>query len=282
MDYMEQRRAQQAETVRLTLKIAKWAALGLVALILVFGSFGTVGAGERGVKTRMRAVVGTVEPGLYFKLPLVEKVVKMDVRTQSLVATKESPLSAASFDLQDTKFAVVVNYHINPATVANIYQQYGTADTYYHNVVEPLIMATVKAVASQYTAADQIQRRQEMSAEALDELHKAFEGKNVSIEKADITDVAFSPSFTAAIETKVTAVQEAEAAKNKLEQVKYEAEQRIAQARGEAEAIRIQAQAITSQGGREYVNLKTIEKWNGAGCTQYCGLETANGLLIQR
>ena len=78
----------------------------------------------------------------------------------------------------------------------------------------------------------------------------------------------------------MTAVQNAEAAKNKLEQVKYEKEQRIAQAQGEAEAIRISAQAINSQGGEDYVKLKAIEKWNGMGCTSYCGLETSSGLLI--
>ena len=244
-------------------KIVMFGVIGLFALILLFGSFGTIGAGERGVKTRFRAVVGVIEPGFYVKLPIVEKVTRMDVRTQSLTANKDQPLSAASNDLQDTRLAVVVNYHIEPSTVANIYQQYGSADTYYHNVVEPLIVATIKATASQYTAAEQIQRRLEMSAKALIALNTAFEGRNVAIEKADITDVSFSDSFTQAIEAKVTAVQQAEAAKNKLEQVKFEAQQTIEKARAEAEAIRIQAQAINSQGGSDYVALQAIGKWNG-------------------
>ncbi len=263
-------------------KIILHAVALIIILVLVFGSFGTVDAGERGVKTRLGAVVGIVEPGFYVKAPLIENVVIMDVRTQSLTATKEQPLSAASNDLQDTKLAVVVNYHIQPNTVADIYQQYGTADTYYHNVVDPLVVATVKAIASQYTAADQIQKRQEMSARALEALQVSFEGRNVAIEKADITDVSFSESFTQAIESKVTAVQQAEAAKNNLEKVKFEAEQRVAQAKGEAEAIRIQAQAVTQQGGKDYVELQRIEKWNGAGCTSYCGLDTSTGLLINR
>lgn len=237
--------------------------LVVIGITVVFGSFGTIGAGERGVKTRLGAVVGAIEPGLYFKLPLIEKVRTMDVRTQSLVASKEAPMSAASNDLQDTKLAVVVNYHINPTTVTEIYQQYGSADTYYANVVEPLIVGTVKATASQYTAAEQIQKRLDMSTKALEALQTAFEGKNVIIEKADITDVAFSDSFTQAIEAKVTAVQNAEAAKNKLQQVQYEADQRIAQARGEAEAIKIQAQAINSQGGADYVQLQAIKQWKG-------------------
>ena len=254
----------------------------IVGLALLFGSFGNVHAGDRGVKTRFGAIVGVIEPGLYFKWPLIDHVKIIDVHTQSLVATKEAPLSAASHDLQDTKLAVVVNYHIDPRIAGDIYQQYGESEVYYDTIVNPLIVATIKAIASQYTAADQIQKRIEMSSRALDELVRAFDGKNVVIEKADLTDISFSPAFTHAIEAKVTAVQEAEAAKNKLEQVKYEADQRIAEARGEAEAIRIQAQAITQQGGAEYVKLKTIEKWNGQGCTSYCGMDASTGLLISR
>lgn len=255
-------------------KIIRQAVFVVVLLIVVFGSFGTIQAGERGVKTRLGSVKGIIQPGFYMKVPLLDKVTTMDVHTQSLTATKDAPLSAASNDLQDTKLAVVVNYHIEPSQVADIYIQYGDADTYYHNVVEPLIVATIKAVASQYTAADQIQKRQEMSARALSTLQASFEGKNVSIEKADITDVSFSPSFTEAIEAKVTAVQQAEAAKNKLAQVQYEAQQKIETAKADAEAIRIQAQAINSAGGADYVALKKIYQWDGHGCTSYCGIDT--------
>jgi regulator of protease activity HflC (stomatin/prohibitin superfamily) len=247
----------------LKLKIAKWAVIAVVVLTVIFSIFGTIGAGERGVKTRNNAVVGTVEPGLYFKLPFIDSVHTMDVRTQSLIATKEQPLSAASNDLQDTRLAVVVNYHIDPSTVVNIYQQYRGADNYYATVVEPLIVATVKATASQYTAAEQIQKRAEMASKTLSALQTAFEGKNVFIEKADITDVAFSDSFTQAIEAKVTAVQQAETAKNKLEQVKFEAQQTIETAKATAEAQRISSAALAAQGGSDYVQLKAIEKWNG-------------------
>ena len=252
-------------------KIVGHAVLLLIAIVLILGSFGTVNAGERGVRTRFNAVIGAVQPGLYFKVPIIEEVVKMDVRTQSLTADKTAPLSAASNDLQDTRLAVVVNYHIEPNTVETIYRQYGSADTYYHNVVEPLIVATVKATASQYTAAEQIQKRLEMSARALTALNTAFEGKNVAIEKADITDVSFSDSFTQAIEAKVTAVQKAEAAKNKLEQIKFEAQQTIETAKANAEAIRIQAQAINSQGGADYVQLQAIKQWNGSVPTYMMG-----------
>ena len=44
-------------------------------------------------------------------------------------------------------------------------------------------------------------------------------------------------------------------------------------AAAQAEAIRIQAQAINSQGGADYVALQKIKTWDGHACTSYCGLE---------
>lgn len=261
-------------------KIVAHVLIVLVALVLLFSSFGSVHAGFRGVKTRFGAVVGIVPQGFYVKSPFVESVKMMDVHTQSLIATDDKPMLAASNDLQDTRLSVVVNYHINPTTVSEIYSQYGSADIYYTTVVDPLITATVKSIASQYTASDQIQKRAEMSDKAFAALTAAFDGKNVTIEKADITNVAFSDSFTAAIEAKVTATQNAEAAQNKLAQIEAEAKQTVAKAQADAEAIKIQAQAINSQGGADYVLLKQIEKWNGAGCTSYCGVAQSTGLLV--
>ena len=50
------------------------------------------------------------------------------------------------------------------------------------------------------------------------------------------------------------------------------------QAQAEAEAIKIQAQAINSQGGADYVSLKAIEKWNGVLPTTMTGSD-ANILI---
>ncbi len=51
--------------------------------------------------------------------------------------------------------------------------------------------------------------------------------------------------------------------RSKLEKVKYESDQKIVAAEAQAKAIEIQAKAIQSQGGKEYVNLKWVEKWDG-------------------
>ena len=263
-------------------KIALHALIALIALNFIFGSFGTVAAGERGVKTRLGNVVGTIDRGLYFKLPIIEKVKKMNVQTQAVLYEREEPLMSASRDLQDVQIATVVNYHLDPLLVREIYIQYRDQDNYEAQVVRPAVRDIVKATASQFTAEELVTKRAEFTNAVLVKLNERLLSKFSIVEQVNITNFQFSDSFSKAIEMKVTAEQEALAAQNKLEQVKFEAQQQIEKAKAEAESIRIQAQAVTQQGGKDYVELERIKKWNGVGCNQYCGLESSTGLLISR
>ena len=86
------------------------------------------------------------------------------------------------------------------------------------------------------------------------------------MEEISITNFDFSDSFNEAIESKVTAEQNALQAKNKLKQIKYEAEQTVEKAKAEAESLRLQRQEITPDLIRLRqieVQRTAIEKWNG-------------------
>jgi len=263
-DYGEKRMAETFRGGKLTAYII----LGFIALIILFGSFGTIDAGERGVKTRFGAVVGLVEQGLFFKLPIIEQVHHMNVQTKTVKYELEDPLFSASKDLQDVKISVLLNYRLDPAHVQTIYQQYGTVLQYEERIVRPAVRDTVKAVSAQFTAEELVTKRAEFTDTVVRVLNERLADKYVTTERVNITNFEFSKSFSEAIEAKVTAVQNAEAAKNKLEQVKFEAQQTIEKAKADAEAIRISAAAINSQGGAEFVNLKAVEKWNGILPTQ--------------
>lgn len=244
-------------------KIVAHVLIVIIALIFIFGSFGVVDAGERGVKTRLGNVVGIVEPGLYMKTPFIEKVHKMSVRTQTVTYERENPLASASSDLQDVSIASVTNYHVDPTKVVDVYLQYQTLAAFEESVIRPAVRDTVKATASQYSASDLVIKRPEFAAKVATTLNERLADTFIVVEQSNITDLQFSESFSAAIEAKVTAVQNAEAAKNKLEQVKYESEQTIVAAQGVAEAQRIKAASLQSQGGQALVELTLAEKWNG-------------------
>lgn len=261
------------EEERGIVKFIKWTAIVLVVLIIVFGTFGVVQTGDVGVKTRMGRVVGSVGTGLYLKLPFIEKVTKIDVRTRVIKnehyineegkIISDNALQAASKDLQDVSVSIVVNYQIEPTKAIEIFTQYRNVEAFEEGVIKPLIKQIVKASTAGYTAEELVTKRAEFNTKTAEALRAGISQKFAILQENNVTNIGFSPSFTAAIEAKVTAEQQALTAKNKLEQTKYESEQTVVTAKAEAERIRIQAQAINSQGGADYVNLKAVEKWDG-------------------
>lgn len=229
-----------------------------VGLPILFGTWGTVGAGERGVNLRFGATTGkVVQPGFYFKLPWIESVVTLDVQTQ----VEKVEASAASKDLQNVSTQVGLNYKVNSEEAIQLYRDIG--QDYKEKIIDPAIQDAVKAATAKFTAEELITKREEVKDDIVTVLKLKFVGQHLDIVALNITNFKFSNSFEQAIEAKVTAEQNALAAKNKLDQVKYEADQRVAEADGEAKAIAIQAQAIQQQGGAAYIQLKAIEKWSG-------------------
>ena len=256
--------------------------ISFLALVLLPGSFGTIDEGERGVKTRFGEVVSIYEPGLYLKMPLIESMKKFSIRTQTVVYDLKDPLYAASGDQQDADVAAVFNYRLDSLEVEDVYKQYGSLRAYESDVIRPTIIDTAKAAAAKFTAEKLITSRDLYTETAFEMLTERFATSSIVVERVNITNIRFSPEYTQSIERKVTAEQNALTEKNNLVAKEFIAQQRIVEAQAEAEAITIQAEAINSQGGEDYVELKRVEKWNGQACTSYCGLETSNGILINR
>ncbi len=229
----------------------------IVLIIVIFNfPFGTVGAGERGIKLRFNAVTSTVlKEGLYFRIPFVERVVIMDVKTQK----EEVQASSASKDLQTVTAKIALNYSINPESVGKIYQTIGI--DYKIRIIDPFIQESVKASTAKFTAEELVTKRDEVKEDIKNHLVSKFEGTGILVEQFSIIDFDFSPSFNQAIEAKVTAEQNALASKNKLEQVKYEAQQAIEEATGKAKALQIEGDALSKNPAVK--ELRAIEKWNG-------------------
>lgn len=246
-------------------KMVFWFIIIMFILITIFSTGYIVQAGERGVLlTFGKASDAAITEGLHFKVPFAQSIVKMDIRTQKY----EAKASAASADLQTVSTDVTLNYYILPGQTPTIYKEIGV--DYQDKVINPAVQEVVKASTAKYTAEELITKRPQVKDLIDTGLRDRLAPKGIIIQDVLITNFDFSTSFNAAIEAKVTAEQNALAAKNKLEQVKFEAEQRVTQATAEATAIQIQAQAIQAQGGAAYVQLQAISKWNGI-LPQYSG-----------
>lgn len=243
-------------------KLPKLASAGIFPLIilgavLLFSSVYTVEAGTRKVVMRFGEAIGVSGEGVHLKIPFIDSVKTVDIRTQK-VAT---PTSAASADLQNVETEVSVNYHLDKDNLIAIIRNTGFDVN--DKIIAPRIHETVKSVTAKFTAEKLLTERPIVKASIDKDLRNALSKYNIVVEDVQLTDFSFSKEFDEAIEAKQTEVQRTLKAKNILERTKIEAEQRITQAQGEAEAIRIQAEAIRAQGGKEYVHLKAIEKWDG-------------------
>lgn len=255
-------------------KVTAWVLAILVALVVVLSGFEVVEAGEVGIRLRMGAIKGEpITEGLYFKVPFVDTIETMNVRTQKA----EVETGAASKDLQDVAVKVAVNYQLDSTKANTTWREF--QNKYPDAIVIPSVLESIKAVTSQYTAEELVIKRSEVRERMVNIIGEKLAIRGIFVREVNITNFDFSKSFNAAIEAKVTAEQTALAEKNRLEQVKYEAQQAIEKAKGEADAritnaeaearaIQIQAEAIQHQGGAEYVNLKAIEKWDGSLPTQ--------------
>lgn len=230
--------------------------LGL--LVVAIGSWGTIDAGNVGVVLNMGAVTGEIKPaGFYTKTPWVVSVVEMNTQVEK----EQTQTEASSKDLQTVTATVSLNISLVPQSAPDIYKNIGVG--YLATYVAPAMQESVKAVMAQYTAEELISKRELVRQGISDLLATKLTPIGIKVEAINIVDFKFSETFNQAIENKVTAEQNALASKNKLEQVKFEAEQNVAKAEGEAKAIAIQAQAIQVQGGEAYIQMKALEKWNG-------------------
>src|SRR6266700_1275550 len=53
----------------------------LLGVVILFGSWYRIGQTERGVVTRNGATIGMAQPGLGFKIPIIDDVIKVPVTT---------------------------------------------------------------------------------------------------------------------------------------------------------------------------------------------------------
>ena len=254
----------------------------IVIVILIIGGLVGIGAfvqvpsGTRGVVVSFGRVEDRIlSEGLNFKIPNMQTVVLMNVQIQKAESTE----STATEDLQEVSTTVAVNYRLDSSKVNEIYQD--MRQDYVNRVIKPNIEEGLKATTAEYKAEELITKRAEVKDKLDQILAERLSEFNIQVVAVSLTDFQFSRSFNDAIEAKVTAEQEALQAKNKLQQITYEAQQQIIQAEaeknatirraeGNAQAQLIEANAkaeviklITSQMTPEYAQYLWLQTWDG-------------------
>ena len=225
---------------------------------ILFSSFTIISAGHTGVQVTFGEVnMAPLTEGVHFVNP-VSQVRDVDVRLQK---TQLTGAQAGTKDLQQVHTDIVVQYRLNAQKVPHIYKEFGLNVD--EKVLGPAINEAFKSITAHYTSEELVTKRQQVSDEIQDMLKAKVAPFDIDVSGISLVNFGFSAEYQKAIEQKVISVQQTAKAEQDLRRIEVEAKSRIAQAEGEAKAIAIQAQAIQSNGGQNYVQLQWIEKWDG-------------------
>lgn len=269
MESWELKQLKEEYQIRKTIKIGVISFIILFAVITFFNSITTVPTGHAGIKTRFGKVQNEViTEGLNVKVPFIEKIVKIDCRTQKI----EVANATATKDLQEVTFKIAVNYNITKETANELYKTTGT--DYQNVILNPAILESIKAVTAQYKAEELITKRGEVSNKMQETLIGKIENKGFNVIDFNIIDLDFSAEYNQAIEKKQVAEQQAQQAQYELEKARVENEKKIENAKADAEVMRQQNSQITNETLRlkELENQKAlIDKWNGQLSTYMLG-----------
>lgn len=263
--------------------------MGIVALTVIGGSWYTVDQTERGVILRNGKIIGVAQPGLGFKVPWIDKVVDVDVRSLKMVYGVDqkgaSIMEAYSRDGQPAFLRVSVVAHADPTKVAELYERFaGDVSVAFARTIEPHVFARAKVVFGQYTATNAIERRGPLNDAVLEAIKDAMGDNPVLIvENVQIENISFSAGYIKSIEARMEAEVEVQRFRQQLEREKVQASIIVTQAQaradsllaerkaeadgiklvGDAQAQAIQARAKALGDNPNLVLLTQAERWNG-------------------
>lgn len=267
-------------------KIALSVVAAFITLIVVLSSITQIDTGNVGVLvTRGQISDEVLPPGVYVR-PF-KTMIEVSAKEVPLVMEDLKPQTIDKISLTDLDIDIYVQ--ASPDKVSQIVARWpgdftkiirpdgqtdegvGVGLSYVQRQAREAIYTTVATFKSDTVHT----KRSEIAAEVVKELQAGLDKEAGAgwffVRSANVRNLVTDPALEAQIKAAANAQFERIAKDQQIEVAKREAERIRIVAQGEADAVRIKAQAISVQGGNEYVQLEAIKKWNGVLPTTQAG-----------
>lgn len=237
--------------------------LGLLMTLTSCG-FEVVDTGRRGVLINMGQVVGEPLPeGFHTYNPFTSSIREISIREEA----STYKLKAYSKDNQIIGIEVVVVAKPTASKVHTIFKEYG--EDFFEAIASKEIVGGVKDIIGQMTAGDIVSKREQLRIETEAYLKEKLAVRMIEVTGVDYTDMDFDDQYEKAVRDKVTAIEEAQAARNRTAKIEEEKKQKILEAQGDAEAMRIKSLALSQN--KNLVEYEAVQRWDGKFPTTMMG-----------
>lgn len=224
-------------TIRFVSTMVMGVAIGLMFISTAISSLHAVPTGSVGLVYQFGSIVGQTGEGLQVIAPW-QNLSEVSTQVQRKKFDQFVPFSK---ETQDVFIIVSLNYRVSPEAIQNLYRTVGPR--WFEVLIEPRVVNFFKEETVKYQSVDIAPHRENLRIDVRKRL--AEELRPFSIEVVDllIDNIDFSGPFKKSIEDKQVATQNALRAEQEVNQSRFEANKLIETAKGEAEAVRVRANA---------------------------------------
>ena len=238
--------------------------LSLLSLIVLIGlnAFIIINPGQAGVLSILgKAQDGVLLEGLHLKPPFVSTIDIYDTTVQKF----EVPAQSSTKDLQQLTASFAINFRLDPLEVVNIRRKQGSLQNIVSKIIAPQTQESFKIAAAKRTVEEAITRRNILKEDFDAALGDRLQKYGIIVLDTSVVDLTFSPEFAKAVEEKQIAEQRAQRAVYITQEAEQQAQADVNRARGKAEAQRLLAETLKSQGGNLVLQKEAIEAWREGG-----------------